>query len=297
MKVIPITPRGFCPGVVRAIKIVENVLKDKMYPLPIYVLGMIVHNKYVVKDLQAKGVITLDDPNLSRLELLDGISSGTIIVTAHGASNEVFQKINNQGLTLVDATCEDVYKTHTSIKKHLLLGYKVIFIGKNNHPETEAIMALDTSISLVETLNDVLNLPNFELPVFVANQTTFSIRDIEIIIEQLRIKYPMLIAEDEICNSTRVRQEAIIEGNKNVDLCYVVGDSRSNNTRNLVKTSIDATNTKTILIESVKDINPEDTAKILFAIAIGLLIQGLLKPKDTDWAGLAKKSLSMLLGS
>ncbi len=262
MKVIPITPRGFCPGVVRAIKIVEKVLKEDRYSRPIYVLGMIVHNKFVVSDLQAKGVITLDNPKLSRLELLEGISSGTIIVTAHGASKEVFDKIKELGFNMVDATCQDVYKTHASIKEHLLHGYKVIFIGKNKHPETEAILALDKSILLVETLADVQMLPSLDQPVFVANQTTFSIRDIEVIIDQLRIKYPLLIAEDEICNSTRVRQEALIAGNQNVDLCYVVGDFRSNNTRNLVKTSIEATNTKTILIESVNDIDPEDLKNI-----------------------------------
>lgn len=262
MKVIPISPRGFCPGVVRAIKIVEMVLKDELYPRPIYVLGMIVHNKNVVDELHKKGVITLDDPKRSRLELLEDISSGTIIITAHGAGMDVFDKINNLGLAMVDATCSDVYKTHESIKKHLSLGYRVIFIGKDKHPETEAILALDKNIMLIESVADAKSLPVIREPVFVSNQTTFSIRDIEVIVDQLREKYPELVVEDEICNSTRVRQEAIIAGNKDVDLCYVVGDFRSNNTRNLVKISTEVTNVKTIQIESTKDIDFEDLKNV-----------------------------------
>ncbi len=262
MKVIPIVPRGFCPGVVRAIKIVESIVADPEYPRPIQVLGMIVHNRKVVEDLANKGVITLDDPGLTRLELVDRIHSGTVVITAHGADQAVFQKIRDKGLRLVDATCADVYKTHDIVKRQLSAGMKVIYIGKKGHPETEAILAIDRDILLIEELDDINHLPEFNEPLFVTNQTTFSIIDLETIFSRLREKYPNIIIQDEICNSTRIRQEAIINSNKDVDLCYIVGDPRSNNTRSLVLISENVTHTKTILIQDYHEINPSDLENV-----------------------------------
>ncbi|MBN2504097.1 MAG: 4-hydroxy-3-methylbut-2-enyl diphosphate reductase [Bacilli bacterium] len=258
MKVVTITPRGFCPGVVRAIKVVDDVIKDPSYPRPIQVLGMIVHNRKVVQELTEKGVVTVDEPGLSRLELLDKIDSGTVIITAHGADPAVFLKAKEKGLILVDATCQDVYKTHETVKRKLLQGKTVIFIGKDQHPETEAILGLDDRILLVENERDIDTLSPSSESVFVTNQTTLNIRDLESIFAQLRVKYPNIEIEDEICNSTRIRQEAIIAGNNGVDLCYIVGDPRSNNTQSLVKVSTEISKTKTKLIQDVQDIDIAD---------------------------------------
>jgi len=257
MIVKDIRPRGFCKGVHFAIEKVKEVLKSDQYPKPIYILGYIVHNKHVVDELTDLGAITLDDKNQSRMALIDTIASGTIVISAHGTPIDVIDKIKEKGLTLVDATCQDVYVTHDLIKAYLKKDYQVIYIGKKNHPETNASLSLGPSVHLVESLEDVKKLTLKE-PIFVTNQTTFSIKDIFDIHMALKDRYQDIVITEEICNATRIRQNAIIKANKDVDLCYIVGDPRSNNTKNLAKLSRQMTNTKTFLIQSVDDINPKD---------------------------------------
>ncbi|MDD3129746.1 MAG: 4-hydroxy-3-methylbut-2-enyl diphosphate reductase [Candidatus Izemoplasmatales bacterium] len=261
MIVKKITPRGFCKGVYQAIEIVKQSIENKSLPKPIYVLGFIVHNKHVVQELDKLGVITLDDRFKSRLELVEDIKEGTIILSAHGTDEAVKRKIIDNKLTLIDATCNDVYKTHDSIKEYLNKGFNILYIGKKNHPETNASLSIDSNIKLIENIED-LNEIKLEEPLFVTNQTTFSINDILPIHEKIKSLYPNSVITEEICNATRFRQNAIIEGNKNVDLCYIVGDPRSNNSRNLVKISKELTSTKTFLIESVKDIDLKDLENV-----------------------------------
>ncbi len=257
MIVKKITPQGFCKGVYNAIELVKQSLKDLTLPRPIYVLGLIVHNRHVVEDLTNLGAITLDDRLKDRYELIKDISEGTIILSAHGTDEVVKEKILENGLTLIDATCSDVYKTHDSIKEYLNKDYNIIYIGKRNHPETNASLSISNRVTLLETLDDLENNEFIE-PLFVTNQTTFSMNDIRVIHDRIKELYPDAIISEEICNATRFRQKAIIEGNKGVDLCYIVGDPRSNNTRNLAKISQEITKTKTILIETVRDISPKD---------------------------------------
>ncbi|MFA7106774.1 MAG: 4-hydroxy-3-methylbut-2-enyl diphosphate reductase [Candidatus Izemoplasmatales bacterium] len=261
MIVKKISPRGFCKGVYQAIEIVKQSIENKSLPKPIYVLGFIVHNKHVVQELDKLGVITLDDRFKSRLELVEDIKEGTIILSAHGTDEAVKRKIIDNKLTLIDATCNDVYKTHDSIKEYLNKGFNILYIGKKNHPETNASLSIDSNIKLIENIED-LNEIKLEEPLFVTNQTTFSINDILPIHEKIKSLYPNSVITEEICNATRFRQNAIIEGNKNVDLCYIVGDPRSNNSRNLVKISKELTSTKTFLIESVKDIDLKDLENV-----------------------------------
>jgi 4-hydroxy-3-methylbut-2-enyl diphosphate reductase len=204
-----------------------------------------------MKDL---GVRTVDDPKATRLEMLDHIDKGTVIITAHGASPSVFKKAKRKGLVVVDATCKDVYKTHHLIKEHLILGHTVVFIGKPHHPETETVLGLDDRIRLVETIEDAEKL-DVSGHIFITNQTTFSKTDIEPIFTTFRRRFDSVKIADEICSSTRMRQEAVIRENQTADLCFVVGDRRSNNTNNLVKISIRETDTPTHLIESVDDID------------------------------------------
>jgi 4-hydroxy-3-methylbut-2-enyl diphosphate reductase len=261
MIVKDIRPRGFCKGVHFAIEKVKQVLASDQYPKPIYILGYIVHNKHVVDELTNLGAITLDDKNQSRLALIETISSGTIVISAHGTPIDVIDKIKQKGLTLVDATCQDVYVTHDLIKAYLKKDYQVIYIGKKNHPETNASLSLGPSVHLVETLDDVSDL-DLEEPIFVTNQTTFSIKDIFDIHLALKDRYKDIVITEEICNATRIRQNAIIKANEDVDLCYIVGDPRSNNSKNLAKLSRQMTHTKTFLIQSVEDINPKDLENV-----------------------------------
>lgn len=257
MIVKKITPRGFCKGVYNAIEIVKSSLMDDSLPRPIYVLGFIVHNRHVVQELTELGAITLDDRLASRSELVKHIKTGTVILSAHGTDELVKEQIKANGLKLIDATCIDVYKTHDSIREYLDKGYNVVYIGKSNHPETNGSLSISDKITLIESVSD-LDKTNLKEPLFVTNQTTFSLNDISRIHERIKELYPNSLITEEICNATRFRQNAIIKNNTDVDLCYIVGDPRSNNSRNLVKISEEETNTKTFLIESVKDINPAD---------------------------------------
>lgn len=257
MKVIPIRPRGFCPGVVNAVKIVENVIKDKNYPRPIQILGMIVHNRHVVDEFTSQGVITIEGNHASRLEMIDQIKDGTVIITAHGISDIVHDKLKEKNVIIVDATCRDVYRTQTMVKDRLNLGYDVIYIGRKNHPETESVEGLSNCVHVVESVEDLKKLVLSNDFLFVTNQTTFSIKDIEEILYEIKKLFPNALVSDEICDSTRIRQEAILKANVLVDACFIVGDHRSNNTHNLVKISREQTNTLTYLIETEKDITEE----------------------------------------
>lgn len=118
MKIVKISPRGYCYGVVDAMVIARNAALDTSLPRPIYILGMIVHNKHVTDAFEEDGIITLDGP--SRLDILDKIDSGTVIFTAHGVSPEVKQRAKEKGLTTIDATCPDVTKHMTLLKQRKL---------------------------------------------------------------------------------------------------------------------------------------------------------------------------------
>ena len=140
MEVVSITPRGYCKGVVRAITIAKKASQQKQ---PIYILGMIVHNQYIVNALERLGIQTIDHKGKTRLELLDEINEGTVIITAHGASDLVFEKAKNKGLHVIDASCLDVIKTHDLIKEKISLGYEILYIGKQGHPEAEGAISID----------------------------------------------------------------------------------------------------------------------------------------------------------
>lgn len=283
MIVRDIRPRGFCKGVHFAIEKVKEVLKSDLYPRPIYVLGYIVHNRHVVDELRGLGAITLDDSIKTRLDLIDDIHQGTIIISAHGTPIEVIDKINQKGLKLVDATCQDVYVTHDLIKAYLQKNYQVIYIGKKNHPETNASLSLSKDVHLIENVTDVLNT-NIDEPIFVTNQTTFSIKDIFNIHQALKTKYSNIHITEEICNATKIRQNAIISSNDGVDLCYIVGDPRSNNSKNLVKISQEFTSTKTFLIESVKDIKLSDLENVeLVSVSSGASTPEYLTKQVIDY--------------
>ena len=135
MQIIKISPRGYCYGVVDAMVIARNAALDKSLPRPIYILGMIVHNKHVTDAFEDEGIITLDGSN--RLEILEKVQSGTVIFTAHGVSPEVRKIASEKGLVTLDATCPDVTKTHDLIRAKKAEGYHVIYIGKKSHPEPE----------------------------------------------------------------------------------------------------------------------------------------------------------------
>lgn len=259
MLVKRVIPSGYCKGVVNAIKIAKDTKLNNPNE-NVYILGMLVHNSYVSKELADLGIITLDDTNKTKEELVDSIDEGIIIFTAHGISDSIKQRVINKNLKYVDATCVDVQKTQDIIRDYLNQGYDVIYFGKRNHPEAQAVLSISDKIHLVSNDNDLNNLAINNDKIFLTNQTTMSYLELADLIVLAKNKYPNIIIEKEICDATSSRQKAI-QDLIDCDLLYVVGDVKSNNTNKLVDIG-NSKGIKTLLIQSYKDINQDDLKDI-----------------------------------
>lgn len=254
MKVLKITPRGYCYGVVDAMIIARNAALDKTLPRPIYILGMIVHNKHVTDAFEEDGIITLDGKD--RLDILRKVDKGTVIFTAHGVSPEVRELTRKKGLVSIDATCPDVTVTHDLIGEKVAEGYEIVYIGKRYHPEPEgAIGVAPDKVHLIETLEDIEKLNVHSEKLLVTNQTTMSQWDVAHLMEALQEKYPHIEAQQEICLATQVRQEAVAEQAGNAELLIVVGDPLSNNSNRLTQVSVEIANTPSYRISDVSEID------------------------------------------
>lgn len=259
MDVIKVTPRGYCYGVVDAMKIARQAAKDPSIPHPVYVIGLIVHNRFAVEELTSLGVVTLDGPD--RASILERVESGTVIFTAHGVSPLVKARARARGLHVIDATCPDVTKTHDLVSDYVARGYEVIYIGKKGHPEPEGVIGeAPEHVTLVETEADLDLLPERFLHterLLVTNQTTLSQWDTARLIELIRTRLPHAEVHNEICHATQVRQEAVATMARGADLTIVVGDPHSNNTNRLAQVAEELALTPAIRIESVADLTPE----------------------------------------
>jgi 4-hydroxy-3-methylbut-2-enyl diphosphate reductase len=256
MDVIKITPRGYCYGVVDAMGLAMQTAKNLNLPRPVYILGMIVHNAHVTEFFDNEGVITLDGPN--RLEILETIEKGTVIFTAHGVSPEVRKRARDKGLTIVDATCPDVTKTHDLIREKTAEGYHIIYIGKKEHPEPEG--ALGVAPGFVHLIERIEEIEHLELPtdkITITNQTTMSQWDIKHIMNCLLEKFPTAEIHNEICLATQVRQEAVSEQAMDADLVIVVGDPRSNNSNRLAQVSEEIAGVKAYRISDISELQTE----------------------------------------
>lgn len=258
MEIIKITPRGYCYGVVDAMVIARNASLDNSLPRPIYILGLIVHNKHVTDAFESDGIITLDGPN--RLKILEQIDEGTVIFTAHGVSPEVKRRAKEKGLVCIDATCPDVDNTHQLIREVKSNGYHVIYIGKKGHPEPEGAVGVAPDIvHLVQTLEDIDALPEELLnqKLIVTNQTTMSQWDVKHLIDELKVKYPHIEVHEEICLATQVRQEAVATQADQADLLIVVGDPKSNNSNRLAQVSKEIAHTNAYRIADLSELKLE----------------------------------------
>lgn len=258
MKVISITPRGFCYGVVDAVEIAKRVAADPSTPRPIYILGQLVHNRHMVERLAQYGVISLENTS-SRLELLETIDHGTVIFTAHGVSPAVKARAREKGLNCVDTTCPDVEKTHVLIRRLVADGYDILYIGRKGHPEPEgAIGEAPDHVYLIQDAQDLerLVLPQTE-KLAVTTQTTLSRWDTDALIERIRARYPGVQVHTEICQATQLRQEAAVRQSADADAVFVVGDLHSSNSNRLVDVVREQAHRPVYLIDSVHDIRPE----------------------------------------
>lgn len=256
MEVMKISPRGYCYGVVDAMVMAKQAAANLELPRPIYILGMIVHNKHVTDAFEEEGIITLDGQN--RLEILKQVDKGTVIFTAHGVSPEVRALAKEKGLTTVDATCPDVNVTHDLIRDKKDEGYEFIYVGKSGHPEPEgAIGVAPDIVHLVESEKDVDSLKLKSDKILITNQTTMSQWDVSHIINAALKKYPKAEVHNEICMATQVRQEAVAEQAGEADLLIVVGDPKSNNSNRLAQVSKEITGTPAYRISNVNELNLE----------------------------------------
>lgn len=256
MEVVKVTPRGYCYGVVDAMVIAQQAAKDPSLPRPIYILGMIVHNRHVVDAFKDEGIVTLDGEN--RLELLEDIDEGTVVFTAHGVSPEVRKRAKEKGLLTIDATCPDVTRTHDLIRDKVAEGYDVIYIGMKGHPEPEGAAGVAPDhVYLIENDDDVDRLQLDNDKIIVTNQTTMSQWDTKHLMARVQEKYPQAEVYNEICMATQTRQEGVAEMAKGADLTIVVGDPRSNNSNRLVQVSEEIAGVEAYRINNVTEIDPE----------------------------------------
>lgn len=255
MRIKLANPRGFCAGVDRAIEIVNRALE--IFGPPIYVRHEVVHNKFVVEDLRARGAIFVEE--------LDQVPDQVIVIfSAHGVSQAVRQQAEQRGLKIFDATCPLVTKVHLEVAKYSREGRECILIGHAGHPEVEGTMGqYDTrnggAIYLVESEEDVaqLEVQHPEALAFVT-QTTLSMDDTRRIIDLLRARFPSIGGprKDDICYATQNRQDAVKHLAVDCDLVLVVGSPNSSNSNRLRELS-ERMGTPAYLIDGAENLKPE----------------------------------------
>jgi 4-hydroxy-3-methylbut-2-enyl diphosphate reductase len=228
MDILLANPRGFCAGVERAIAIVEKALE--LFGAPIYVRHEVVHNKYVVDNLRAKGAVFVEELD----QVPDG---GTVIFSAHGVAKAVQAEAARRNLRVFDATCPLVTKVHLEVARQRAQGREVVMIGHKGHPEVEGTMGQSgDGMHLVEKGNDVprLTLANPERVAYVT-QTTLSVDDAAAVVAALRQRFPDIVGpkKDDICYATQNRQDAVRQLAESCDVVIVVGSPNSSNSNRL----------------------------------------------------------------
>ncbi|MFC4251317.1 4-hydroxy-3-methylbut-2-enyl diphosphate reductase [Sinimarinibacterium flocculans] len=255
MQILLANPRGFCAGVDRAIEIVERALEA--LGAPIYVRHEVVHNRFVVDDLRAKGAVFVEEVD----EIPDG---ATCIFSAHGVSQAVREAANQRGLTVFDATCPLVTKVHIEVQRYSREGREVVLIGHAGHPEVEGTMgqfdpAQGGAIYLVETPDDVAALPIRD-PSRLAfvTQTTLSMDDTARVIDALRARFSEIHGprKDDICYATQNRQDAVKDLAGRCDVVLVVGSRNSSNS-NRLRELAEQRGVAAYLIDGAQDIREE----------------------------------------
>lgn len=244
-------PRGFCAGVDRAIEIVERAIER--YGAPVYVRHEIVHNRFVVDGLKAKGAVFIEE--------LDQVPDGApVVFSAHGVPKAVPETATKRGLDWLDATCPLVSKVHRQAERQVEAGRHILFIGHKGHPEVIGTMGqvADGAITLVETIDDVAAL-NFTdtTPLAFLTQTTLSVDDTAEIVAALRTRFPHMVGPkaEDICYATSNRQAAVKAIAQECQLLLVIGAPNSSNSVRLVEVA-ERLGTRARLIQRASEIDP-----------------------------------------
>ncbi|MFN8769805.1 MAG: 4-hydroxy-3-methylbut-2-enyl diphosphate reductase [Neisseriaceae bacterium] len=282
-KIILANPRGFCAGVDRAIAIVKRAL-DK-YGAPIYVRHEVVHNKYVVDDLKARGAIFIED-------IADVPENSTLIYSAHGVPLSVRKEAETKNLKMIfDATCPLVSKVHVEIKNLHKEGYTIVMVGHKGHPEVEGTMGqVSGNIYLIERDADihVLPIPSSIKKIAVVTQTTLSVDETKSILVKLKETFPnlRLPKNEDICYATQNRQDAVKKMATVCDIVIVIGSKNSSNS-NRLKELAENLGVRAYLIDFAEEI---DKAWLNGATNVGvtagasapeILVEGVIKMLNT----------------
>ncbi|HEY3373928.1 MAG TPA: 4-hydroxy-3-methylbut-2-enyl diphosphate reductase [Candidatus Aquicultor sp.] len=235
---------GYCYGVQRALKIAREAADSS--PKPIHTLGPIIHNPQVVESLKQQGVNVVNS--------VEEADSGTIIVRTHGVDPKIIAKVQESGLTLIDATCPFVAKAQERAADLIRNDYKVVILGERNHPEVVGLLAYAGSRAVV--IENARELERFDIiqRVGVVVQTTQSIENLKNVVDELLNKTKELKVFNTICNATSQRQSAAKELSESVDLMLVVGGKISANTTRLAQICLES-NKKTYHIETADEID------------------------------------------
>jgi 4-hydroxy-3-methylbut-2-enyl diphosphate reductase len=279
-KLILATPRGFCAGVERAVDIVNKAID--IFGSPIYVKHEVVHNKYVIEDLEKRGVLFIED-----IEIVP--ENSILIYSAHGVSIKVKKDAEKRNLKIFDATCPLVTKVHLEVHRYSQTDTDVVLIGHKGHPEIEGTMGQYKSpngkIHLVENLDDIDKLLIGNKSLAYVTQTTLSTDDTKNIITKLIKKYPHVQspAKSDICYATQNRQDAVKSILKYCDYLLVIGSINSSNSRRLVELAL-KNNIPSKLIDNKHDISLEELQyKKNIGITAGASAPQILLDEVTDY--------------
>lgn len=277
MDVLLANPRGFCAGVDRAIAIVEQALAQ--FGAPIYVRHEVVHNKFVVDGLRAKGAVFVET-------LADVPHGSTVVFSAHGVSRAVRAEAQARGLRVFDATCPLVTKVHVELAKMREQGREVIMIGHAGHPEVEGTMGQsDSGMYLIESVEDVATLTVREPgKLAYVTQTTLSIDDAAEIVDALKRRFPHIVGpkRDDICYATQNRQDGVKLMAPHCEVVIVVGSPNSSNSNRLREVA-SRRGTPAYMIDSAADLDPEwITGKRVIGVTAGasapeVLVQDVIR--------------------
>ncbi|MGL5088042.1 MAG: 4-hydroxy-3-methylbut-2-enyl diphosphate reductase [Cetobacterium sp.] len=247
MEIIRAEKMGFCFGVKKAVEACYKVSKEKKSRK--YILGMVVHNKDVVKEMERMGFIIIDEEDI--LSGRDSLKKGdTIIIRAHGTTNEIMKLLKLKEVVIIDATCVFVDKIKEILIERESLGDEIIFIGDKEHPEVKGIVSFGRKINIFKSLSELKeNSLDVSKKYSVLTQTTLNKRKFIEIKEYLQKYYPNAKIFDRICGATSERQEATRKLSKACDIVIVIGDLKSSNSKKLLEVAI-AENPKSYLVQN-----------------------------------------------
>lgn len=254
MEIIRAKHMGFCFGVSGAIETCYNVLKEtENLGKKIYILGMLVHNEFVVKKLEKEGFETIEEEDI--LKKRDKLKSGDIvIIRAHGTSEKVYNMLKEKNIKIYDATCIFVTQIRKTLIEMEAKGYDILFVGDKEHPEVKGIISFGKNIQVFKNLEEILKAEiKKDKKYCLLTQTTLNKKILEKIKSFLENHYSNVKISDKVCGATQVRQEAVEELAKEVDILLVIGGKNSSNTKKLYDIS-KTINEKTYLIESEKEL-------------------------------------------